>query len=152
MFRSLHRLFPAIILSLVAFAGPAHAAKDPIYTPRFSNLALDGYDPVAYFQQGMPVKGSREWTTDYKGATWRFSSAANRDAFVADPEAFAPQYGGYCAWAAAEGYTARGNPAVWRIVDGKLYLQFNERIQRRWEKDIPGFIARADDNWPGILQ
>ena len=84
------------------------------------------------------------------GAAWRFANAANRDAFAADPEAYAPQFGGYCAWAVSEGYTASTVPEAWRIVDGKLYLNYSRRIQSRWERDIPGNIARGTANWPDL--
>lgn len=84
------------------------------------------------------------------GATFRFASAANRDAFIADPEAYAPQYGGYCAWAAAQGYHAKGDARFWKIVDGKLYLNYDASVQRTWEADLADFIAAADQNWPLI--
>ncbi|MCC1481357.1 YHS domain-containing (seleno)protein [Roseibaca sp. Y0-43] len=112
--------------------------------------ALDGYDPVAYFTEGAPRRGDASYSLDWNGQRWHFASAANRDAFAADPAAYAPQYGGNCAWAVAEGYLAPVDPEAWVIVDGKLYLNANRRIQRRWERDIPGFIARADANWPGL--
>ncbi len=139
----------AIALAVAAFA-PAFA-EDPVYTGRFSNLAVDGYDPVAYFTTGEPVKGDKDFSTDYNGAEWRFSSAGNLAAFTAAPEKYAPQYGGYCAWAVSQNYTARGNPMNWTIVDDKLYLNYNDEIQDRWEADIPGFIAKGDANWPGVL-
>ena len=138
-------------LFATVIAAPAWAAKPEIYTGRFSNLAADGYDVVAYFELGEPVKGSSEHELTHKGVVWRFASAENLSKFEADPAAYAPQYGGYCAWATAQGYTARGNPKFWRIVDGKLYLNYSAGVQRKWEKDIPGFIAMADANWPGIL-
>ena len=85
-------------------------------------------------------------------ATFRFSSAANLAKFKASPAAYAPQYGGYCAWAVANGYTAKGDPKQWRIVNGKLYLNYNAEIQSRWVKDIPGFIRKGDANWPAVLE
>lgn len=112
--------------------------------------ALQGYDPVAYFTAGAPTRGSAAHTFDWDGQVWHFASAANRDAFAANPARYAPQYGANCAWAAAEGYLAPVDPNAWAIVDGKLYLNANRRIQRRWERDIPGFIARADANWPAL--
>lgn len=115
-----------------------------------TTLTLDGYDPVAYFTDGAPRRGDAAHALDWNGQRWHFTSAANRDAFAADPERFAPQYGGNCAWAAAEGYVAPVDPTAWAIVDGKLYLNFDARIQARWERDIPVFIARADANWPGL--
>ena len=143
----------AIAATLVSpvLSAPVFAA-DEIYTGRFSSLAVSGYDPVAYFKEGAPVKGQPQYSYEYKGATWRFSSAENLTAFTAAPEAYAPQYGGYCAWAVSQGYTASGNPKNWSVVDGKLYLNYNDKVQRDWEKDIPGFIAKADKNWPGVLE
>lgn len=145
------RLAAALFIFLSAFAAPALAATPDIYTGRFSNLAVDGYDPVAYFDAGAPTKGSKEFSYDYKGATWRFSSAASLEKFKADPEAFAPQYGGYCAWAVSQGYTAPGNPQNWAIRDGKLYLNYNDKVQSDWLKDPDGFIAKANQNWPAVL-
>ncbi|MEM8577194.1 MAG: YHS domain-containing (seleno)protein [Pseudomonadota bacterium] len=127
----------------------ARAATPPIYAE--DGVAIDGTDPVSYFADGRPVAGVRAITFDWSGATWRFASAAARDAFAADPVAYAPQYGGYCAYAVSEGYTASTIPEAWKIVDGKLYLNFSRRVQRRWERDIPGRIAAADANWPGVL-
>lgn len=129
---------------------PAHA-KDPVYTGTFSSLAVSGYDPVAYFAQGAPVEGSSDHELEWNGATWRFSSAENMEKFKSDPEAWAPQYGGYCAWAVSQGYTASSDPDAWRIVDGKLYLNYSKGVQAKWEKDIPGFITKADANWPKVL-
>ena len=131
----------------VAVIAPAASAEPPVYTGAFSSTALQGYDPVAYFTEGKPVKGSKEFTTDYMGATVRFASAANRNAFLADPAMYAPQYGGYCAWAMADGKYAKGDANYWKIVDGKLYLNYNASIQKKWSADIPGFIGKADTHW-----
>ncbi|NVJ99211.1 MAG: YHS domain-containing protein [Alphaproteobacteria bacterium] len=134
------------ILSPSAFAG-----EDPIYTGVFSNKAAGGYDVVAYFTEGKPVKGEKVYQTSYMGAEWRFASMAHKEAFEADPARYAPQYGGYCAWAMARGYTASGDPKEWRIVDGKLYLNYDADIKAKWEKDIPGFIAKANVNFPNLV-
>ncbi len=134
-----------------AAVSPAMAQKPEIYTGVFSKQAVGGYDPVAYFTQGKPVKGDRAFSTTYKGTVWQFSSAQNRDAFIATPEAYAPQYGGYCAWALAENKLAKGDPNFWNIVDGKLYLNYNASIQKKWLADVPGFIEKADQNWPSVL-
>lgn len=145
---------PLIASALLAFAvplAPALAAKAPVYTGLFGSVAVGGYDPVAYFTQGKPVEGSKDFTATWNGATFRFASAENRDRFKANPQAFAPQYGGYCAWAVANGYTASGDPRVWKIVDGKLYLNYNAEVGQRWAKDISGNIARANANWPKVL-
>ncbi len=147
----LTRLAAVTALILAFAAAPAVAKEDPVYTGTFSSLAVSGHDPVAYFKEGKPVEGSSEHELEWNGATWRFSSAANLAAFEADPETYAPQYGGYCAWAVSQGYTASTDPTAWRIVDGKLYLNYSLGVQRRWEKDIPGNIAKADTNWPKVL-
>ncbi|MDJ0945438.1 MAG: YHS domain-containing (seleno)protein [Kiloniellales bacterium] len=151
MFRALlAALWLAVAVALPAAVTPA-LAKDPIYTGTFSSLAVSGYDPVAYFTQGKPVEGRRDLEYEWRGATWRFADAANLTAFKADPEAYAPQYGGYCAWAVAQGYTASTDPEAWRIVDGKLYLNYSRSVQKTWEEDIPGNIAKGDQNWPAVL-
>lgn len=113
-------------------------------------VAVRGTDVVAYLTEGRPVAGRAEFAHAWRGATWRFASAANRDRFAADPERYAPAYGGFCAYAVSEGYTAPIDPAAWRIVDGRLYLNYDRSVQRRWERDIPGRIARADANWPRL--
>ena len=136
----------AIATSSVSVAAPAFA-KDPVYTSRWSNVAVQGYDPVAYFKNGAPVKGLEDYKTKYMGAEFRFASQENLDLFLSDPEAYAPQYGGYCAWAIADGNYAKGNAKHWAIVDGKLYLNFSRDIQKKWDKDRPDFIRRGDTQW-----
>jgi len=131
---------------------PTAQAEPAVYTGRFSNTALQGYDPVAYFTDGQPVKGSKEFSTEYNGATFQFASAANRDAFLEDPAAYAPQYGGYCAWAMADGKYAKGNAKYWKIVDGKLYLNYNAGIQKKWNADVPGFIEKANTQWQDLQE
>ncbi len=129
---------------------PEEYAAKPVFAEE--GLAIRGYDPVAYFTEGKPVPGSEAFTTSWNGATWRFASAANRDAFLANPEAYAPQYGGFCAWAvAAKGKLFSTQPTNWSIVEGRLYLNYNDDVQQRWEADIPGFIAEGDRRWPQIL-
>ena len=149
------KLRAMIIAAAVAGApmlmtAPAAYAEPPIYTGVFSNTALQGHDPVAYFTEGKPVKGQDEFTTEYMGAQFKFASAANRDAFLADPAAYAPQYGGYCAWAMADGKHAKGDARYWKIVDGKLYLNYNKSIQKKWDADIPGFVGKANSEWAAI--
>ncbi|MBE9061223.1 YHS domain-containing (seleno)protein [cf. Phormidesmis sp. LEGE 11477] len=115
------------------------------------NIAIRGADPVAYFAENRYVPGSADYTYNWADATWQFASSENRDLFAENPEQYAPQYGGFCAWAVAEGYTASVDPNAWEIVDGRLYLNYDTRIQRRWQRDVPGNIARADENWPAVL-
>ncbi len=138
----------ALAAAALAPALPLAAHAQAVFTE--DGLALRGHDPVAYFTEGAPRRGLAEYAHEWQGAEWRFASAENRAAFVADPDAFAPQFGGYCAWAVAEGYLAPVDPNAWAIVDGRLYLNFNARIQRRWERDIPGNLRRANTNWPAL--
>ena len=144
-------LAATFVAAIFATASSALARDADVYTGTFSSLAVGGYDAVAYFKAGRPVQGAAQFSTEYKGATWRFASKENLDAFRANPTAFAPQYGGYCSWAVAQGYTASGDPQVWKIVNGKLYLNYDNSVQAKWEKDIPGFITKADKNWPAVL-
>ena len=115
-----------------------------------SGLALKGYDPVAYFTEKKPVAGKPEFTAPHDGATYRFASAANRDAFAAAPEKYAPQYGGYCAFGMAAGYKAPIEPDAWTVVDGKLYLNYNRSVRSQWSSDVPGYVRKADANWPSV--
>lgn len=112
-----------------------------------TGLALQGYDPVAYFTNNAPTKGSWKITTVYNDATYRFANEDHKAAFEADPEAYLPQYGGYCAFGAAMGFKFDGDPTYWRIEDGELYLNISADIQERWLTDIPGFVSQADANW-----
>lgn len=131
-------------------AGLEELSPTPIFAE--DGLAIRGTDPVAFFNEGRPVVGEASLGADWNGARWHFASARNRDAFLATPERFAPQYGGFCAWAvAARGKLYSTQPQNWSIVEGKLYLNFNDDVQHRWEADIPGFIAEADRRWPEIL-
>ena len=141
----------AIALAPTLILPPVAAAEAPIYTSAFDDIAVQGYDPVAYFTDAKPVKGTKEFATTWNGAEFRFASAANRDAFKANPEKYAPQYGGYCAWAVSQGYTAKGDAKHWKIVDGKLYLNYNTSVQKKWEGDFPGFISSANTNWPDVI-
>lgn len=146
--------FLAAALAVTGATLPAASAwaEDPIYTGRFSNTAVGGYDAVAYHTQGEAIRGERAYSTEWRGAEFRFASQANLDLFVSDPEAYAPAYGGYCAWAVSEGYTAKGDPNVWNIVEGVLYLNYNSQIQERWTADIPGHIQRANANYPDLVE
>lgn len=141
----------AATASLGLLPGAAMAAKPQIFTGLVEGLAVAGYDPVAYFTQGKPVEGSADHSIMHEGAEWRFSNAENKALFEANPVKYAPQYGGYCAYAVSQGYTAKGEPDVWKIVDDRLYLNFSRGVQRRWEKDVPGHIAKGDSNWPKVL-
>lgn len=115
-----------------------------------NNLAIDGYDPVAYFTEMKPVKGSAEFRSDFQGSTFQFASAVHRDAFAADPAKYAPQYGGYCAYGMAKGYKATIDPAAFTVVGDKLYLNYSETVRSKWLSDIPGYVRKADATWPEV--
>jgi YHS domain-containing protein len=136
-------------LSALGLALPA-AAGGVVNASALTGTAIEGYDPVAYFTAGRPVEGASEFSHDWMDATWYFVSVENRDRFAAEPEKYAPQYGGYCAWAVAHGYTAEIDPEAWKIVEGKLYLNYSKDVQADWAADIPGNIAKGDANWPTI--
>ena len=137
------------LFALIALAGMAAAGA--INTSGGGGVAIEGTDPVAYFTEGRAVEGSGDFSTRWNGATWHFASAANLAAFKGEPDRYAPQFGGYCAWAVSQGYTAKVDPEAWKIVGGKLYLNYSKGVQSRWAKDIPGNITKADTNWPGLL-
>ncbi len=154
----------SVLLTVFAFTGSAHAQfggkKDFIYEK--GGYAISGYDTVAYWSldrndlkaDGLPnvkaVKGNEEFSHDWNGATWIFATAENRNAFAANPDQYAPQYNGYCAYAAAKGSLAKTDANAWRIIDEKLYLNFNSGIQKKWVKDVPGFVEKANANWPKL--
>jgi YHS domain-containing protein len=133
----------------VIIAQPCYAL-DPI-NKNFLGLAIKGTDPVSYFTEGRPVKGKSNYTYKWKDAEWRFSSEENLSLFKGSPEKYAPQFGGYCAWAVSQGYTAGIDPEAWKIVEGKLYLNYSLRVQKKWSQDIPGNIQKAEKNWPELL-
>lgn len=147
----MNRLLTLMAAALL-FASSALASSSPVYTGLLSNTGAGGYDVVSYFTSGEPKKGSTEYVAEYQGAKWRFTSAENLARFQADPDRYAPAYGGYCAWAIAQGDLAKGDPKHWTIKDGRLYLNYNESIHNRWLQDPEGFIEQADANWPAVLE
>ena len=128
---------------------PAFSQTAPVFSE--NAVALRGADPVAYFTEGTNRVGSPDLAAMWNGATWHFTTAANRDAFAGAPEAYAPQYGGYCAFAMSRGYIAPSVPEAWTIFENRLYLNFSLSVRTQWARDIPGNIARANQYWPGIL-
>ena len=137
------------VLLALLFVPPAFAGKAPTFAT--GEGAIRGYDPVAYFVLGEPTEGRARYSTKWQGAIYRFSSAENLALFKSDPKRYAPQYGGYCAYAVSKGYTASTDPEAWSIVNGKLYLNFSPAIRKRWSRDIPANVRAADRNWPGVL-
>jgi hypothetical protein len=140
-----------IAFLVVAAGAVAVAGSQPPVNVSRGQLALRGYDAVAYWTIGQPTQGSTTFEQRWNGAVWRSATAANRDQFAKEPARYAPEFGGYCAYAVGRGYTADGDPNAWRIVDGRLYLIYSKRVQKLWEEDVPGNIAKGRQNWPGVL-
>jgi len=130
------------VLSILAGLDGTAVGKSPI-----NDLAIEGYDTVAYFTAGKALKGNESFSFRWHDMTWYFSSKENRDLFATNPEKYAPQYDGYCAWAMTEARKAQTDPEVWKIVNGKLYLNCSRTAYEKWSSDIPGNIKKADANW-----
>lgn len=130
----------------------ASAAEPEIFLKKSWDYAIDGYDTVAYFTEGKPVVGNDAFVTEYKDVKWRFSSAENLAKFKADPDMYRPQYGGHCAYGLGKNAAlVKGDPEVWKIDDGKLYLNLSSRLQKKWIKDQDFYITHADAIWPRVL-
>ena len=150
--------FLTLLMTLLVGAGiiaPVNAADSTTWNNEdtaFSGkkAVIEGYDPVAYFTKGKPVQGNPEISYEYQGGTFFFSSPEHKELFVKNPAAYAPQYGGYCAYGVTQKALAPIEPTAWTIEDGKLYLNYNESIQKRWEKDKSGYITDANEKWPKL--
>jgi len=155
---SLRRLLPVLSLFALLGAGVVQAAE-PINTLEKSGLfgykpsgtAIRGYDTVAYWTEGRPVEGDEGITSEYMGATWQFASDENKSLFDADPGKYAPQYGGYCAYGVAKDGLVKIEPENFTLIDDKLYLNYDDKVQGLWEKDVPGFINDANTKFEGLL-
>jgi YHS domain-containing protein len=134
-------LFAGIFAVLFAGMSEAFSAE---------KLIIRGYDPVAYYCAGKPIKGLKDFAYHWMGGTYRFSSKENLDLFKKAPEKYAPQYGGYCAYAVSQNYTAPVDPEAWDIVNGKLYLNYSKSVQKKWREKREEYITLADKNWPEI--
>jgi len=134
----------SFVLLLAGFGGIAFGGSP------MSDVAIKGYDTVAYFKDGRALKGSESFTFPWHGMTWHFSSKENRDLFAGSPEKYAPQYDGWCAWAMTESRLAVTDPEVWKIINGKLYLNCSKEAYEKWSRDIPGNIKKADSIWPTL--
>ena len=143
-------LFP-ILLVIVVFQSSLGLAEEKHFQTTLFGWGAEGYDVVAYFTEGKPVEGKSEFRFDWKGAKWRFASAANRDKFAVNPEKYTPQYGGYCAYAVSQGYTASIDPEAWSVVEGKLYLNLNQEIAKVWKQDAQTYIKKAEIEWPNLM-
>ena len=151
----LSRLIPAILamtLALLAAAGPVAASDtSPVNTLGGDGVAIKGYDPVAYFTEGAPHKGDPAFAAQYRGAVWHFATAENKAKFEADPDKYAPVYGGYCAYGVAQGYLVKIEPDAWSIEGGKLYLNYDRSVQKTWSAKPGEYIEIADRKWPGLI-
>ncbi len=144
-------IFTTFFVVMFMLAGHAMAAENQISTGIFSNKAVSGYDTVSYFTQGKAVKGSSEHITQWKGADWLFSSAANLEKFKSNPEKYAPQYGGYCAWAVAHDTLASSDPEQWHIENGKLYLNYDKSIKSKWLPRRGELIPSANRKFSSLI-
>lgn len=133
-----------------AAAGSAMVATSALPSFAKSPLALTGYDPVTYFSGKSPKQGRAEFTAQHRGLTYQFSSSRNRDAFLANPASYAPQFDGYCAYGVSRGYKVGVDPLAYKVVAGKLYVNYSKSVQRTWSRDISGYISKANRNWPGL--
>ena len=139
--RSLITLFALLALSRLASAGDYFEVD---------GLALRGYDPVAYFELGKPTRGLAQFSATHKGSKFLFASAKNQAAFAAEPEKYAPQFGGFCALGTANGYKVATEPDAFKVVDGKLYFNYNRQVLELWKQDQAGYISMANRNWPEV--
>ncbi len=144
--KMMNALYVSVFAIFMAFAASPAFATDVTH----STPGISGYDPVSYFSMGKPVKGSGYHVAEYKGVTYAFSSKENKATFESNPEKYVPMYGGYCAYGVAVGKKFVADPEVWKIVDGKLYVNLDKGIQGKWNEDIPGHIKKADKNWTNI--
>jgi YHS domain-containing protein len=142
---TMKRLFLFIML---ISAVTVHAQKAEIFQK--DGAAIRGFDAVAFFIEGKPVMGEEKISYEWKGARWLFSSSANMESFKNDPEKYAPQYGGYCAYGIADGHKAPTEADTWTIIDDKLYFNYNRKVKEMWRKNTKGFIEKANANWPEL--
>ncbi len=146
--------FVLLVASQAVFAAPPinTLEREGLFGYEHNGIAIRGYDTVAYFTQSKPVEGTDQYATEWSGATWKFSSQENLDLFLADPEKYAPQYGGYCAYGVAQGNLVKIEPEQWTILDDKLYLNYNAKLNKAWKKDTSGYINTADKLFEQLLK
>lgn len=140
------RTFLIFLFAGLLSTNAATAQRSAVYIK--NGIAINGYDAVAYFTAGKPVKGDKQFTHEWNNATWHFSSKANLDSFIVAPSKYAPQYGGYCAFGIADGHKAPTEPDAWSIVDGKLYFNYNKQVLGMWKQKQATYIDSAEKNWP----
>jgi YHS domain-containing protein len=139
-----------IIIAVCWLTSATTVHAETVYNVNWKGLAVKGYDPVAYFTEKMPIKSNEQFELEWEGAWWRFASSENLEMFRKTPERHVPLYGDYCAYGVAVGALYDIKPEAWSIVDGRLYLNKNLRVRKIWKQDIPGYIEKANANWPGL--
>ena len=137
-------------LAAAMFAVFASADDNVLWHPYDSKLGADGYDVVAYFDDGKATKGDAKFAAEYGGLSWHFATAARREMFAASPEKYIPQYGGYCAYAASLNALAFGDPEIWTVHNGKLYFNYNAPTRKKWQVGINGRITKGDIYWRDV--
>ena len=142
----------AIILAAAWLILPVTVQAGTFYNVDWKGVAIKGYDPVAYFTEKMPVKGDSDFEYVWSGAKWRFASSDNLEMFKSDPDKYAPRYGGHCAYGVANNYLVKIDPEAWSVYEGRLYLNYSLKVREQWKEDIPGFIRKADANWPKLKE
>lgn len=143
--------FVTVSMLLLVMVTAAVAEKRLVNVDR-NGLALKGYDPVAYFTENRPVKGDAKFQSTFNGATYYFASAANKKTFEGDPKKYEPQFGGFCAYAASQGHTAKIEPDAFEVLNGRLLLQYDRSVRDLFNKDQNGNLMKADKNWPSIVE
>ncbi len=155
MKKTIRFITATLLLSLASIVNAAEPVntleRKGLFGYKSSGVAIRGGDTVAYWTEGKPVLGSDQFTAEWMGATWKFASQENLDRFTADPEKYAPQYGGYCAYGVAQGALVKIELENWSIIDGKLYLNYDDGVQGKWDKNVPGFIETADKLFDNLL-
>lgn len=147
------KLLKTLLISITLMCSiPAFAADDPIETGTFNNYAIYGYDTVAYFTQNKAVKGNKNISYEWRGAEWHFSSNENLKMFKGDPEKYAPQYGGYCAYAMSDGRLVGVDEDAFTILDGKLFMNYSKSVMKEWRANAEQFIEEADDHYPTLVE
>ena len=145
-------LVALLTLGSLAAAAPATKPARTYLNLDKNGLAIQGYDPVAYFTQNKPVKGHPQLRLTHQGATYLFASQDHAALFQKDPDQYTPQFGGFCAYAVSKGQTARIDPDAFQIVDGRLILQYSKSVRDTFSKDTAGNLKKADANWPALLE
>lgn len=137
---------------LADLSGQAPVGERELVNVDSRGVALQGYDPVSFFIAGAPVKGKPDLSVRHGSATYYFASEESRAAFEAEPERYTPQFGGFCAWAVSRGYTAKVEIDTWQVVDGRLILNYDRGVKRKFNEDVAGNLRRADGNWPDLVR